>query len=274
MLDEADRVLMAAYRSSSRRDELTFYQSLKPNAWLAATADGVPAGLGGVTCYGSFAWLGLMAVDPGMQRRGIGQALVEALVVRAKELGSPAVLLDASDAGAPLYARLGFVVDDHIRVYARETETALTVGNPAAVQRVTPLAREDLPALVEFDTRLFGGPRGALLAVSLHLYAGRVLATHDELGAITGYVVTQEQRLGPWVAATPEAAETLLAHALTLSNANAPTMLVPALNHDATDLLERFGFTASRELRHMRYGGEPGLQRRERIYGQASFAIG
>jgi predicted N-acetyltransferase YhbS len=274
LLDEANRVMMAAFRSSSRRDELAFYQSLKPNAWLMATVDDAVAGMGGVTCYGSFAWLGLMAVDPAMQRRGIGQALVEALVVRARELGSPAVLLDASDAGAPLYARLGFVEDDHVRVYARETQTAPTEGNPEPEQRVTPLASEDLPALVEFDTHYFGGPREPLLAASLHLYAGRVFATRDELGAITGYIVAQEQRFGPWVAATPEAAEILLAQALTLPYANAPTALVPALNHDATVLLERFGFTSSRELRHMRYNGEPGVQRRERIYGQASFAIG
>jgi GNAT superfamily N-acetyltransferase len=274
LLDEADRVLMAAYRAPSRRDELAFYQSLKPNAWLVATVEGAVVGLGGVTCYGSFAWLGLMAVDPAMQRRGIGQALVEALILQAQELGSPTVLLDASSAGAPLYARLGFVEDDHVRVYARETQTVPIEGNPDAGQRVTPLAREDLPVLVEFDTRCFGGPREGLLAASLHLYAGRVIATRDELGEITGYLVAQEQRLGPWVAATPEAAKTLLAHALTLENANAPTILVPALNHDATDLLQRFGFASSRELRHMRYGGEPDLRRRERMYGQASFAIG
>ncbi len=79
LLDEADRVLMAAFRSPSRRDELAFYRSLQPNSWLVATLEGAPVGVGGVTCYGPFAWLGLMAVDPAMQRRGIGQALVEAL---------------------------------------------------------------------------------------------------------------------------------------------------------------------------------------------------
>jgi Acetyltransferase (GNAT) family/Acetyltransferase (GNAT) domain len=265
---------MAAFRSSSRRAELAFYRSLKPNSWLVATLDGALVGLGGVTSYGPFAWLGLMAVDPSMQRRGIGQALVEALIVRARELGSPAVLLDASDAGAPVYARMGFIVDDHVRVYTRQTQTVPVEGNPEAAQRVTPLTRDDLPALVEFDARYFGASREALLAASLHLYVGRVFATRDEPGRITGYLVAQEQRFGPWVAATPEAAEALLAHALTLPYPAAPSVLVPALNRHAIDLLERTGFMASRELRHMRHGGEPALQRRERLYGQASFAIG
>jgi predicted N-acetyltransferase YhbS len=274
LLDEADRILMAAFRSPSRRAELAFYRSLKPNGWLVATVDGAPAGLGGVTSYGSFAWLGLMAVDPAMQRRGIGHALVGALIVHARELGSPAVLLDASDAGAPVYARLGFAVDDHVRVYTRELPDTRLNGDSLAAQHATPLTRDDLPALVDFDARSFGGLREALLAASLQLYADRVFATRDESGTITGYVVAQEQRLGPWVAATPEAAEALLAHALTLQYVAAPSVLVPALNRDATELLERSGFGSSRELRHMRYGCEPGLQRRERLYGQASFAIG
>jgi GNAT superfamily N-acetyltransferase len=274
LLDEADRILMAAFRPPSRREELAFYLSLKPNSWLVATIDGTVVGLGGVTGYGPFSWLGLMAVDPAMQRRGIGQALVEALIARAQELGSSAVLLDASDAGAPVYARLGFVVDDHVRVYTRETQTAPLEGNPEATRRVTPLAQDDLPALVEFDARYFGGSREALLAASFQLYADRIFATRDASGALTGYIVAQEQRLGPWVAATLEAAEALLAHALSLPYSEALSVLVPALNRDATELLERSGFSYTRELRHMRYGGEPALQRRERLYGQASFAIG
>jgi predicted N-acetyltransferase YhbS len=274
LLDEADRVMMAAFRSPSRRDELAFYLSLKPNSWLMATMDGAPVGVGGVTCYGPFAWLGLMAVDPALQRRGIGQALVEALIVSAHELGCEAVLLDASNTGAPVYARVGFVEDDRVRVYARETQESPIDGDSIAAQQVASVTQDDLSALVAFDARDFGARREALLAASLHLYADRVFVTRDEAGEITAYLVAQEHRVGPWVAATPEAAEALLAHALTLPYSEAPSVLVPSLNRDATDLLERAGFTSSRELRHMRHGGEPALQRRERLYGQASFAIG
>jgi predicted N-acetyltransferase YhbS len=274
LLDEADRVMMAAFRSPSRRDELAFYRSLQPNSWLVATLEGALVGVGGVTCYGRFAWLGLMAVDPAMQRRGIGQALVEALIVRAHELGCEAVLLDASNTGAPVYARVGFVEDDRVRVYTRESPENSMDGTPIAAQWVTPLTQDDLSALVAFDARHFGARREALLAASLHLYADRVFVTRDEAGEITGYLVAQEQRFGPWVATAPEDAKVLLAHALTLPYATAPSVLVPALNRDATELLEQSGFRSSRELRHMRHGGEPALQLRERIYGQASFAIG
>jgi predicted N-acetyltransferase YhbS len=274
LLDEADRILMAAFRSPSRRKELAFYRSLKPNRWLVARLDGAPVGVGGVTCYGPFAWLGLMAVDPAMQRRGIGQALVEALIVRAHELGCEAVLLDASNTGASVYARIGFGEDDRVRVYTRVAPEGSPDGAFTAAQRITPLTQDDLAALVAFDARYFGARREALLAASLHRYEDRVFAARAEAGAISGYLVAQEQRFGPWVAATPEAARALLAHALTLPYATPPSVIVPAQNRDATDLLGRSGFRSSRELRHMRYGGEPGLQRRERLYGQASFAIG
>jgi len=274
LLDQADRILMAAFRSPSRRDELALYRALQPDGWLVATLDGAPVGLGGVTSYGPFAWLGLMAVDPARQRQGIGQTLVEALVARAQELGSAVVLLDASDAGAPVYERVGFVDDDRVRVYTWAAQNSQRDTTSPATQKVTPLTQNDLPALVAFDARYFGAERAMALAMCLRLYADRALLTCDATGAINGYLIAFEERIGPWIAATPEAAEALLAQALTLPYSTTPSVFVPALNRDARDLLERTGFTPARELRHMRYGGEPALQRRERLYGQTSFAIG
>jgi predicted N-acetyltransferase YhbS len=274
LLDEADRVLMTAFRSPSRRAELAFYLSLQPDGWLVATLDGALVGLGGVTCYGPFAYLGLMAVDPSKQRRGIGQALVEALVARAEELGNESVLLDASDAGAPLYARLGFVEDDRVCVFTREAQETAMNRSSRAAQEVAPLTQDDIPALAAFDARHFGAAREAVLAMCVQQYESRVFATRGETGEITGYLVAQEQRIGPWVTATPAAAEALLAHALAMPFATSPTVLVAALNRDAIELLTCAGFTSSRELRHMRHGGEPALERRKRVYGLASFAIG
>jgi predicted N-acetyltransferase YhbS len=270
-LDAADRILMAAFRSPSRREELALYMSLQPDGWLLANLDGAPVGLGGVTSYGAFAYLGLMAVDPAMQRRGIGLALVEALVARAHELGSAMILLDASGAGAPLYARLGFVEDDRARVYTRETTMSV---ESAAGQAVRPLTQDDLPALVAFDAPYFGAARASVLGMCVQRYAERSFATRDEAGAINGYLIAFEERIGPWLATTREVAETLLARALTLPFATPLSVFVPALNSDATTLLERSGFTSRRDLRHMRHGGAPALERRIHLYGQTSFAIG
>src|SRR5262249_46039966 len=158
--------------------------------------------------------------------------------------------------------------------YTREAQKTSVEGNPLAAKQVTPLTRADLPTLVSFDARHFGAARDAVLAMCLQRYGERMFATRDETGALTGYLVAQEQRIGPWVAATPAGAEALLAHTLTLAFAAPAAVLAPALNRDAIELLERYGFTSSRELRHMRHGGAPALERRRRVYGLASFAIG
>jgi ribosomal protein S18 acetylase RimI-like enzyme len=54
----------------------------------------------------------MLAVDPAAQGRGVGQALVEACIARARGLDSTAIVICVRDFSAPaqrLYARLGFV---------------------------------------------------------------------------------------------------------------------------------------------------------------------
>lgn len=57
-------------------------------------------------------WIGGLVVDAAQQRRGIGRAIVEALVERARAAGHPSVALSylpSNDAARRLYAALGFV---------------------------------------------------------------------------------------------------------------------------------------------------------------------
>lgn len=50
-------------------------------------------------------WLGPLAVDPGIQGRGLGKVMMQAALGRAESLGHGAVLLVGD---APYYARFGF----------------------------------------------------------------------------------------------------------------------------------------------------------------------
>lgn len=47
-------------------------------------------------------------VDPGFSRRGVGRSLFEALERRARALGLPGLVLDASLNSVPFYAAMGF----------------------------------------------------------------------------------------------------------------------------------------------------------------------
>jgi len=269
-IDVADTILMPAYGlPRSRKRELRRYLALQPDGWLLALLDGAPAGLGGATDYGPFAYIGLMAVHPSAQRRGIASALMRELLSWIEARGCPAALLDASPAGVPLYEKLEFTDQDKALQFVQD-DCAL---RPRRSERVGPLHMEELAELGTFDAPIFGANRAAVLAAFLADYPDRAFVARDDSGAIGGFLFAQPQMLGPWVARNPGDAEALLAAALALDFEEPPRVIAPGANGHATNLLMRYGFSPQRALRHMRRGS-PVAARRDLVYGQSSFAIG
>jgi GNAT superfamily N-acetyltransferase len=269
-LDAADAITIPAYGvPRSRKREMRRYLALQPDGWLLALLDGAPAGMGGATDFGSFAYIGLMAVQPSLQRRGIASAIMDRLLAWVAARGCPTTLLDASPAGERLYEKLGFVDDDTVVQYHQDDCAA----RPHSSERVAPMRVDDLAALVAFDTPIFGATRAAALSAFLGEFPDRAFVARDESGALAGYVFAQRLTIGPWAARGPAEAEALLAAALALDFEEAPRVLVPGANTQAAGLLLRYGFSPQRALRHMRLG-QPAPARRDLIYGQASYAIG
>src|SRR5215510_4636104 len=98
-LELADSILMPAYSSArSFQSTLQRYLALQPDGWLLALDQDQPAGMGGFIDYGSFAHIGLVAVHPAMQRRGVGRRLMEELIERCEARNHATITLDASDA--------------------------------------------------------------------------------------------------------------------------------------------------------------------------------
>jgi hypothetical protein len=80
-LEVADAIARDADASPhSRVDELRRQRARQPAGWVLATRDGRPAGMGGTTDYGPFAYIGLMAVVPDVQRRSIGMEIMKKLL--------------------------------------------------------------------------------------------------------------------------------------------------------------------------------------------------
>jgi GNAT superfamily N-acetyltransferase len=132
-LDRADRLLMTAYSGPSRRRELSRYLAVQPDGWFViADGDHVTA-IAGAIAYGSFCWLGLVATDPARSRQGLATTLSAHLAQWARERGCATVALDASDAGRPVYERLGF------RALGHTVELALPSARPGG--RSAELAR-------------------------------------------------------------------------------------------------------------------------------------
>jgi len=182
----------------------------------------------------------------------------------------PIIQLDASEAGTPLYRRLGFVEDEKTLGFTQDDCTL----RPAQSERVGPLLATDIPALVAFDAPIFGGERTAVFTAALAEAPERAFVARDPAGKISGYLFAQPLVLGPWAAHTPADAEALLAAALTLPFNGAIRTLTPGSNAAAAKLLMRYGFSPQRLLRRMRYGGTAATGRRALLYGQTSLAIG
>src|SRR5207302_10719641 len=112
-LDMTNEMLKAAYKvPQSRKESLYRYLAFQPGGSFVAKHDGTVVGFGGAMDYGPFAYIGLMAVHPGMQKRGVGGLILEHLLTWLDERRCPTALLDASPVGAPLYKRYGFTAED------------------------------------------------------------------------------------------------------------------------------------------------------------------
>ena len=267
----ADDVLRSAFSASdSYTAEIRRCLALQAEGWLVAIAQGLPVGMVGAVDYGPFAWVGLMGVHAEAQRRGVGSALMQRLLARLDARGTPMALLDATEAGARLYRRFGFVEDDQTYKFEHPGYRR-SACQPAGVRLMQP---EDVPAVIAFDTPIFGANRARLLRALLAEFPGRAFLIEDETGQVGGYLFAQTRRLGPWVAERPQEAELLLQVALSLPYEGAPSVVVPGMNMAAIEQVERLGFQLVGPHRHMRRGGIGSPRRRDAIYGQASFALG
>lgn len=73
-------------------------------AWL----DGEPVGTAGLFCDASVANIVQVCTVPSARRRGVGDAVTRAALHDARAMGYRIAVLRASDAGTPLYRRMGF----------------------------------------------------------------------------------------------------------------------------------------------------------------------
>ena len=270
-LEMADAILKLAFRSSiSRLYDLWLYRQIQPDGWFVASQGKHLIGTVGATNYGAFAHVGLMAVHPDVQRQGVGFALMQFILARLEQQQVPKVLLDASEIGRPLYDKLGFVAYDETFVFQRNSNFAIRERAP----HIQTLSVRELDELVQWDTDVFGANRRRVFQVLLDVFPERALMQRDEEGRLMGYVFAQKNRIGPWVMLQSCNAEELLRAALVLPYEETISVTVPAVNREAIELLQRYGFERVRTNRHMGRGvsGPPG--QRQKIYAQTSLAVG
>ena len=180
-----------------------------------------PAGGGGLagavvlTRYGpDLAAIGMMLVAARYGRRGLGSRLMTHALDQA---AGAVVYLTATEFGRPLYHRLGFRAVDVSVTHRGLLRAQPAAAGPAAARTASPrIATEaDIGRLAALDARVFGAPRGNILA-SLPGFAQRVVVA-EEHAAITGFAAAWQNEgtlvVGPVVAADLPTAKALISAA-------------------------------------------------------------
>jgi predicted N-acetyltransferase YhbS len=293
-LPAVDRILQAAFeRAQSFEAMLRLNGAAQPGNQLVAVENGTVVGTVGAVDFGQLAYVALMGVDPACHGRGIARRLMESVLARLDAAGCPTVLLDATDAGAALYEKLGFVDDSHAFEYEQPatpprafestafispTSSGPGQGSQLAWARqghlaMRPMTGADLGDVAAFDAPLFGSNRGRLLQILLDQTPNRAIVARDTAGHVVGYAFSRGV-IGPWVARDAETAEMLFCAATGMALSDPVRVLVPRSNGHARELLDRLGLKQIRQLRHMRRGGSGPPGKAYCLFGQVSFGLG
>jgi Acetyltransferase (GNAT) family/Acetyltransferase (GNAT) domain len=260
---------MEAYGFPSRRSELELYLAAQPDGWVVIGHGDEIVAVGGALAYGPFCWIGLVATDPARRREGLATKLSAHLVDWAHARGCTTIALDASEAGRPVYERLGFrVVGETVEL---SPPTIAYTPSGVALPRI-----DNVEQLLALDRRIFGGDRARLLrALSREENARCYVATNGNEPA--GYLFARKRLLGPGCASTDDVAHELVSAALADRAATDDTgerrLLLP-IESRYLDALGRLGLSVQRRLAHMRLGDPRLPGQRDELLAQTSYAAG
>lgn len=221
------------------------YPRRSPHATILV-ADDHRGGVCGVACCAAFdgtGWIGALGVTPEERRRGLGAALAEGAVRWLRGRGARTVLLYATEAGRPVYERLGFVPEQRATAW----RGAAGACPPVALRR---LGEADRAPLREVDAGATGERREAVLDAIRPLSG---VAADAGSGRLAGWALASPWGAGTAIAASDSQAGIALMAAATAGPAGG-TLIVPDANRAARDALAAWRFVRLNDALRMRLG--------------------
>jgi GNAT superfamily N-acetyltransferase len=226
--------------------------------------------VGSGIAFEKLGFVGNMIVAQDHRRRGIGSAVLDAVVGFLVQRGCSRLELFATPAGRPLYARHGFELTDPSAMVTVPRGAPLEGGADLLIEEA-----DDVDELSSYDRPRFGGSRRSLLEM-MGADPQRPLLVARAAGAIAGYLWLRPDgpRVGPFVADRPAVAAALLRAAFVHTpDAEALSLNLPMGNAPGTRWLRDLGIEL--EPWDGRMGRGPKLPRRDdTIYANVVGALG
>jgi GNAT superfamily N-acetyltransferase len=195
------------------------------------------------------AWISMVLVTADWRRRGLATKLMDACIDTAAKQGL-ASWLDATPAGATVYAPLGFTPTLELRRLRLET---LAVPKAATPQ---PLSNYSLDEFIARDIGTMGFDRSALLAELGGRPGSRLISSGGAAALVRDG--RKARHIGPLFADDPDRALALV-HEIIRSETG--PVLIDAIGTQAEFLagLTSSGWTIERPFQRMRFGGATAL---------------
>jgi GNAT superfamily N-acetyltransferase len=215
--------------------------------------------------YGRCAWISMVLVSAEHRRRGLATRLLHRCISDIKASGLTPVL-DATPAGAKVYAPLGFEAAWGFARLAAQRHTLKTPQTEGITIR--PIAADTWDALCAYDATVFGADRSDVLARMRGRLPAANLVAHRG-GDIAGMLLGRDGRtaahLGPLIAEDDVVAQALLAAAL--RGIDGPIYIdVADAKSEVRGFLEASGFSAQRPFTRMLLGRRESFDDGSRTY--------
>ncbi len=229
----------------------------------------VATGVG--TANGPVGWIGMIWTAPAHRGRGLGGAMTERVIDDLVARGCRTLLLDASDAGRPIYERLGFEpIGRDLRFTSPVSDTWSPHVVASAATRARPFRPRDLDAANDLDRLATGEDRRQLLEAA----ATDGLAVDTPDSELAGFLLAAPFG-GPAIVARDAAAATALIRSRdeTERASDGMQIALPEANLEAVATLLANGWSERSGPLRMALGPVPAW-RPEWIWGVFSFATG
>lgn len=190
------------------------------------------------------AWLACIVVLEEHRGKGYGLAMTKELIAQLDSRVYKTIYLDATDAGYPIYQKLGFVVEDEYIHLKRTAQTEEIIQFDSSIIR--PFQESDFHPIMHLDFCMSGEYRKQLLQE----WIPQAMVVADN-GKIEGFYLPQ---LGnkPIIALSRPVGRELLKYHL----AQHTNVVIPASNEAAISFVTANQLTAFRWTKRMRLGTE------------------